>query len=86
MITVTRLNHSCIVLNADLIELIEETPDTVVTLTNGQQFLVRESSREVVDKVVSYRRSLYTRLPECCQKSGTGADNPSESVNKPVKD
>lgn len=58
MIQLTRLNHIPLILNSDLIEHIEVTPDTVITLTTGQRFLVLESSDEVVAKVVSFRRSI----------------------------
>ena len=47
MIHVTRINHVPLVLNADLIEHIETTPDTVVSLTTGQKFVVLESAEEV---------------------------------------
>lgn len=60
MIQLTRLNHIPLILNSDLIEHIEVTPDTVITLTNGQRFLVLESSEEVVAKVVSFRRSILS--------------------------
>jgi flagellar protein FlbD len=46
------------VLNAELIETIEETPDTVVTLTNGKKLIVEESMDEIVRKVMEYRRAL----------------------------
>lgn len=58
MITLTRLNGSHICVNAFLIEHLEETPDTVVTLTNGHHFLVRESINEIVDAAVSYLGAL----------------------------
>jgi flagellar protein FlbD len=58
MIRLTRLSHAPIVLNADLIQLIESTPDTVVTLTNGQKVMVLESADEIVTRVVSYRRRI----------------------------
>lgn len=59
MIRLTRLSHAPIVLNADLIQWIESTPDTVVTLTNGQKVMVLEAAEEVVARVVSYRRMLH---------------------------
>lgn len=59
MIRVTRLNHVPIVLNADLIEHIEVTPDTVVVLTTGQRFMVLETADEVVERVVAFRRSIF---------------------------
>jgi flagellar protein FlbD len=59
MIRLTRLNHVPIVLNADLIEHIEVTPDTVIVLTTGQRFMVLESANEVVERVVAFRRSIF---------------------------
>ncbi|HWR50587.1 MAG TPA: flagellar FlbD family protein [Bryobacteraceae bacterium] len=58
MIQLTRLNRGPFLLNADLIEHVETTPDTVITLTNGHQFVVREPADEVVARVVGYRRRL----------------------------
>ena len=58
MIRVTRLNHVPLILNSDLIEHIDMTPDTIVTLTSGQKFMVLESADEVVDKVISFRQQL----------------------------
>jgi len=59
MIRLTRLNHLSLVLNSDLIEHIEETPDTVVTLTTGQILRVRESAEQVIERVVEFRRRLF---------------------------
>lgn len=47
------------VLNAELIETIDETPDTVITLTNGKKLIVAESMDEVVRKVMDYRRAIF---------------------------
>lgn len=47
-----------LVLNADLIEHIETTPDTVVSLTNGQKFVVLESTAEIIRKVLEFRRAI----------------------------
>jgi flagellar protein FlbD len=58
MIKLTRLNRVPLIVNADLIEHIEVTPDTVVALTNGQKFLVLESAEEVMDKVIEFRRAI----------------------------
>lgn len=51
------------VLNAELIESVEETPDTVITLVNGKKLLVEESMSEIVRRVMDYRRALgrFTR-------------------------
>jgi flagellar protein FlbD len=58
MIQLTRLNHVPLIVNADLIEHVEVTPDTVVALTTGQKFLVLESAEDVVEKVLQYRRAI----------------------------
>jgi flagellar protein FlbD len=63
MIRLTRLNHVPLIVNADLIEHIDMTPDTVVTLTSGQKFMVLESAEEVVDKVVRFRQILLNPDP-----------------------
>ncbi len=59
MIRLTRLNRVPLVLNSDLIEHIEATPDTVITLTTGQILRVRESADEVVERIVDFRRQIY---------------------------
>jgi flagellar protein FlbD len=58
MISVTRLNHKPLILNSDLIEQIEMTPDTVISLTTGEKIMVLESSDELVDRIVNFRRSI----------------------------
>ena len=62
MIYVTRLNHASIVLNCDIIEYVETTPDTVISLTTGQKLMVLESADEIVDRVVRYRRSIQAGI------------------------
>ncbi len=56
MIRVTRLNDRAIVVNADLIEFVESTPDTIISLATGRKVMVRESLDEVLERVVEYRR------------------------------
>ncbi len=58
MIRLTKINNASIVLNSDLIEFIEETPDTVITLTNNDRLVVRECMDEIISKVVDYRRMI----------------------------
>ena len=58
MITLTRLNQVEVVINCDLIESIESTPDTIVTLTTSKKLSVRESVDDVVSKVVAYKKRL----------------------------
>ncbi|KUK13553.1 MAG: flagellar FlbD family protein [Synergistetes bacterium] len=58
MIKLTRLNGKEFVINADLIETVEATPDTVITLVNEHRYIVKESVDEVIKKVIEYKRSL----------------------------
>jgi len=62
MITLTKLDktrNETFVLNCDLIEIIEERPDTTIRLTNGKHFVVAESAEEVIAKIIAFRRSYY---------------------------
>ena len=61
MIHLTRINHVPLVLNSDLIEHIETTPDTVVSLTTGQKLLVLESPDEIIERVVQFRRAVVAQ-------------------------
>jgi flagellar protein FlbD len=69
MIELTRLNGKTMVLNSDLIKTAEASPDTMLTLTNGEKLIVREELAEVVERVVLYRARLLAavarRLPAC---------------------
>ncbi|MBR3833258.1 MAG: flagellar FlbD family protein [Lachnospiraceae bacterium] len=62
MIEVTRLRGSKIIINAELVECIEETPDTVITLTSGKKLVVSESGKEIVNLVIDYKRKIHTAL------------------------
>ncbi len=61
MIKVTRLNDSVLVVNADLIEFIEEIPDTMISLTTGKKIMVRETLDDVIDRVVEFKRRCSVR-------------------------
>jgi flagellar protein FlbD len=58
MIRLTRINRVPLMLNSDLIEHVEITPDTVIAMTSGQKFMVTESADEVIQKVIDFRRSI----------------------------
>ena len=58
MIYVTRLNRQALLINSDLIEQVEMTPDTVISLTTGEKIMVRETSDEIVERVVKFRRLI----------------------------
>jgi flagellar protein FlbD len=67
MIELTRLNGNPMVLNSDLIKTAEASPDTMLTLINGEKLIVREECGEVVERVLAYRARLLAsvarRLP-----------------------
>ena len=63
MIKVTTLDGSEMYLNADLIEIVNETPDTHITLTNGNHYLVLEPARVVIGRIVSFKARLLRRAP-----------------------
>jgi flagellar protein FlbD len=58
MIRLTRINKVPLVLNSDLIEHMEATPDTVIALTTGQKLVVLESADQVIQKVIEFRRLI----------------------------
>lgn len=59
MIDLTRFNGTTFTVNSDLIEVIEETPDTVVTLTTGKKIIVKGSRQQIKNLVLSYKRKIY---------------------------
>jgi len=65
MIRLTRLNRVPLVVNSDLIEHIEVTPDTVISLTTGQKVMVLETAGEVIERVINFRRSILEGI-RCC--------------------
>jgi len=62
MIRLTRLSRASVILNSDLIEHIEETPDTLITLTSGQKLMVMESPEDIISKVIEFRSALAGKL------------------------
>lgn len=58
MIQLTKLNNQVFTLNADAIEIVETTPNTVITMTTGKKFVVKESNGEVIEKVMKYKRQI----------------------------
>lgn len=59
MIEVTKINDSKVLINPDLIELVEETPDTVISFTTGRKIIVKESRQEIKTLVKSYRKDIF---------------------------
>ena len=58
MVQLTRLNNQPVMVNSDLIKFVEQSPDTLITLVNGEKFMVRETADEIVRRIVEYRRLL----------------------------
>jgi flagellar protein FlbD len=63
MIRLTRLNNQALAVNSDLIKFVEQSPDTVITLTTGEKIVVRESAEEVLARVIEFRRLVLQGLP-----------------------
>nr|WP_303790487.1 flagellar FlbD family protein [Anaerotruncus colihominis] len=62
MIVVTKFKGERFVLNCELIETISENPDTTISLTNGDLYIVRESIQEIIDKTIDFKRKIYQRF------------------------
>jgi flagellar protein FlbD len=58
MIKLLKTDGSEIIINADLIEQIKETPDTVITMTNGKKILVEDTADEIIEKVINYKQKI----------------------------
>lgn len=91
MIQLTRLNNTRLAVNCDLIKYVEEAPDTVITLLNGEKVVVRETTAEVIARVREFRRSVLStdsaRPLHACDAQGdsveTGA-HPAPRSERPV--
>ncbi|MGG7163945.1 flagellar FlbD family protein [Clostridium ihumii] len=60
MVEITTLNGKEVVINCDLIEKIESVPETVITLNNGKVYLVKEERKEVIQRIINYKRKIFT--------------------------
>lgn len=81
MIELHRLNGSAIFINAELVESLEATPDTVVTLTTGRRLLVAEPVHDVIGRMVAYRRAVL-RPPLAVELDGFGDRGPGFGVRE----
>ena len=82
MIHLTRLNRDLLVLNSDLIEHIEVTPDTVIILTTGQKFLVLQSADEVIERIRLFRQSILNGISVCPLTADRALSTPTVGVSK----
>lgn len=68
MIALRRLNNQAIMVNPDLIESLEATPDTVVTLTSGNKLIVRNSMEEIREKIIEFQRRIHQPDPAAASR------------------
>ena len=61
MLEVTRLNDQKVVINCELIEYIDANPDTTITLTTANKFVVKETLDEVIEKIIQYKNKIYSQ-------------------------
>lgn len=73
VIIVTRLNGTQFAINPDLLQRIDVTPDTILTLVDGTKFIVREPMAEVIDLITLYRATLVARAQDVQQRLGLHA-------------
>lgn len=59
MVILTKLNGQQFTLNEDLIETVEQTPDTVITMTTGNKYVVKETPDEIITRVIEFRRKIH---------------------------
>ncbi|RJP81646.1 MAG: flagellar protein FlbD [Candidatus Zixiibacteriota bacterium] len=76
MIELTRLNGSKLVINSDLIEFVEASPDSLITLTTGTKVMVQEKIPEIVAAVVHFRCLIHQRIKDLSER---GEDPPANS-------
>ncbi|MGD0963651.1 MAG: flagellar FlbD family protein [Candidatus Acidiferrales bacterium] len=84
MIQLTRLNHNPLIINSDLIKLIETAPDTTLSLVTGEKIVVLESSAQVVEKIVEFRRRILAELPFQMENPGPSAPNAARQIQFPA--
>ena len=77
MIEVTRLNDSKLVINSDLIEFVEEIPDTIISLTTGKKIMVKEKTREIIERVAKFKSRIGIRInnPDTVLDKSKGDNN-----------
>ncbi len=79
VIQLTRLNGNPIALNSDLIKFVENAPDTVITLINGEKIIVREHSEDVIQRIVDFRRAVMAGMPSWGTDLNSAVVRPQEA-------
>ncbi|HTU40743.1 MAG TPA: flagellar FlbD family protein [Candidatus Aquilonibacter sp.] len=88
MIRLTRLNNQSFIVNCDLIKFVEQSPDTLITLTSGEKIVVRENAEQVLQRVISFRRSVLVGISSSDDKSAASkfsASHPESGKEEPQK-
>jgi uncharacterized protein YlzI (FlbEa/FlbD family) len=81
MIQLTRLNGQPLLINSDLIKVIENAPDTVISLVNGEKIVVRETGEQILERIVLFRRRVLDGLP--MNFSGWTSPGPVSADDRP---
>ncbi len=68
MIEVTRMNNTKLMINAELIQFVEETPDTTITMVSGNKIIVKESGQEIKNRVILYRMEIFRPILDFMEK------------------
>jgi flagellar protein FlbD len=83
MIQLTRLNGNPLYVNIDMIKWAEAAPDTMLSLTNGEKVVVRESCDELVQRLKSYRVHLLMRASQFGAEAGAPAGGTVSPAHAP---
>jgi flagellar protein FlbD len=83
MIQLTRLNNKLLIVNSDLIKFVEQSPDTLVTLTTGEKIVVLERVEEVLTRVIAFRRSVLQGLSQIWDPSSAHPSSPPSLAQSP---
>ena len=79
MIQLTRLNGHSMAVNSDLIKFVEQAPDTVITLITGEKVVVKESTIDVMARILEFRRAVQAAATaSCAPQSSRGCQEPSK--------
>jgi flagellar protein FlbD len=79
MIQLTRLNGHSMAVNSDLIKFVEQAPDTVITLITGEKVVVKESTIDVMERILEFRRAVLAAAAKNCLPRSSGSDSQEPS-------
>lgn len=80
MIKVTRINNQEMILNAEMIEFVECTPDTIISMISGKKILVKDTVDDIVNKVIEYRKECFPYRKYKIVKSENGESGEVEQI------